>query len=212
LTDEIVREEKEEKEGKVVWRMWVRVYAPNGRASIGVASAASDEKRFAHHDHDVYALCHTRSKNRAISDILGLGEVSAEEMAPTEAVAGENSEKTSAEWRVSTGKEPVNGIQQYPITSKVGKTWGICNVDQEHSEASCIPDVKIKADAPPVRTFLVGKFLDGQKAKHHIEYTLKIDEGFLAAVLVRPIVDANSLGELLSACAWTFEKASETTK
>ncbi|MGA3406219.1 MAG: hypothetical protein ABSD49_10865 [Candidatus Bathyarchaeia archaeon] len=81
LTDEIIHEEKEEKENKkTIWRMWVRVRAPNGREVIGVASASSDEKKFNHPDHDPYALCHTRAKNRAISDILGLGEVSAEEM------------------------------------------------------------------------------------------------------------------------------------
>jgi hypothetical protein len=80
LTDEIIHEEKEQQDAKRIWRMWVEVTAPNGRKVIGVASASSDEKKFSHPDHDPYALCHTRAKNRAISDILGLGEVSAEEM------------------------------------------------------------------------------------------------------------------------------------
>ena len=80
LTDEIVREEEEQKGNKTIWRMWVRVRAPNGRETIGVASASSDERKFNHPEHDVYALCHTRAKNRGFSDILGLGEVSAEEI------------------------------------------------------------------------------------------------------------------------------------
>jgi len=81
LTDTIVREEKETTpDGETVWRMWVKVTAPNGREVIGVAAASSAEREFAHEEHDPYALCHTRAKNRAISDILGLGEVSAEEV------------------------------------------------------------------------------------------------------------------------------------
>src|SRR5208337_5081409 len=84
LTDSLIQVEKEDEESngkrKRTWRMWVQVRAPNGREVIGVASASSDEKKFSHPDHDPYALCHTRAKNRAISDILGLGEVSAEEI------------------------------------------------------------------------------------------------------------------------------------
>lgn len=59
----------------------VRVTAPNGRYVIGVACASTDEKDFAHAEHDPYALAYTRAVNRAISDILGLGEVSYDEMA-----------------------------------------------------------------------------------------------------------------------------------
>ena len=93
LKDEIIKEykeeiEKEDEETKekykaTVWHMWVKVTAPNGREAIGIAAASSDEREFAHDEHDPYALCHTRAKNRAISDILGLGEVSGEEMRPT---------------------------------------------------------------------------------------------------------------------------------
>ena len=96
LNDEIIREEKEEKGSKTIWRMWVRVRAPNGREVMGVASASSDEKKFSHPDHDPYALCHTRSKNRAISDILGLGEVSAEEMLSEVPGASEEVEKAES--------------------------------------------------------------------------------------------------------------------
>ena len=45
-----------------------------------VGSCASNERRFAHIDHDVRAIAHTRSKNRAVADLVGGGEVSAEEI------------------------------------------------------------------------------------------------------------------------------------
>src|SRR5439155_12988301 len=80
LSDEVVYHEKEEKDGVITWRIHTRVTAPNGRSVVGVAACSSNERRFAHPSHDVYAMASTRSKNRAISDILGLGEVSAEEM------------------------------------------------------------------------------------------------------------------------------------
>jgi hypothetical protein len=80
LTDEILRQDKEVDSGRTTWRMWVRVTAPNGRQSTDVGAASSDERKFAHPEHDTYALCHTRARNRAILGILGLGEVSFEEM------------------------------------------------------------------------------------------------------------------------------------
>ena len=81
LTDTILKADKEMKGDKdFVWRFQVRVIAPNGRAAMGIGACDSTERKFAHPEHDVYAMAHTRAKNRAISDILGLGEVSAEEM------------------------------------------------------------------------------------------------------------------------------------
>jgi hypothetical protein len=117
LTDELIHEEQEKKENKTIWRMWVRVRAPNGREVIGVGSASSDEKKFSHPDHDPYALCHTRSKNRAISDILGLGEVSAEEMLSE--VPGELEDAETKEPMPVPGLQPASGVQSgEPVTTE----------------------------------------------------------------------------------------------
>jgi len=52
------------------------------------AIASSKEKsRWAHEEHDVYALAHTRAKNRAIADLIGGGEVSAEEIESEQGLA-----------------------------------------------------------------------------------------------------------------------------
>jgi hypothetical protein len=52
-----------------------------GRSASGVAVASSTEKsKWAHEEHDVFSLAATRSKNRAIADLVGGGEVSAEEI------------------------------------------------------------------------------------------------------------------------------------
>jgi len=85
LSDEIVDEEKHVRveDLSFYWRVRVRVTAPNGRTSEGVAICDSKEKNFAHVEHDVYATAHTRAKNRAISDMVAGGLVSAEEMETT---------------------------------------------------------------------------------------------------------------------------------
>ena len=86
ISDQIVREERREIEGGstggryFVWEITVRAIAPNGRYSDAVGSCASNERRFAHLDHDVRATANTRAKNRAIADLVGGGEVSAEEL------------------------------------------------------------------------------------------------------------------------------------
>jgi len=83
ISDEVLSTEKEEVEGGYVWRIQVRAWAPNGRSAVGIGACSSTEREFAHPDHDIYAIAHTRAKNRAISDLIGSGEVSAEELRAT---------------------------------------------------------------------------------------------------------------------------------
>ena len=83
LSDEIVEQEKTVREDETFyWRIVTRVTAPNGRTSVGVGICDSNERKFAHLEHDVYSTAHTRAKNRAISDMVAGGIVSAEEMSP----------------------------------------------------------------------------------------------------------------------------------
>jgi hypothetical protein len=81
LVDEIISEEKiEEKAGHYKYKFVVRAIAPNGRSSVGVGMCSTSEKDYAAKEHDIYSTAHTRAKNRAISDLVGGGEVSAEEI------------------------------------------------------------------------------------------------------------------------------------
>jgi len=83
LTDKITEKERVEMKDGFLWRFTVDAIAPNGRITQGVGSCDSRERKFAHVEHDVYATAHTRAKNRAISDMVAGGEVSAEEMEQT---------------------------------------------------------------------------------------------------------------------------------
>ena len=82
LSDEIIEEVREEINDvkEWIWTIKVRAIAPNGRSCVGVAKCASSEKSGARKEHDTYTTAHTRAKNRAISDLIAAGEVSAEEM------------------------------------------------------------------------------------------------------------------------------------
>lgn len=81
VSDKITDAQKEvEKDGSITWRIRVVAFAPNGREAEGIGSCNTKEKGFTHKEHDAYAIAHTRSKNRAIADLVGMAEVSAEEM------------------------------------------------------------------------------------------------------------------------------------
>lgn len=83
LTDRITEETQVKNGSGYYWKIKVVCTAPNGRVVEGVGICSSTEKKFSHPEHDIYATAHTRAKNRAISDMIAAGEVSAEEVQPS---------------------------------------------------------------------------------------------------------------------------------
>lgn len=83
ISDEIIGEPKrvDREDGSFVYHYTVKAIAPDGQYTFGVGSCDSkeipDERR---REHDTESKAHTRAKNRAISDLIGFGQVSAEEM------------------------------------------------------------------------------------------------------------------------------------
>lgn len=61
-------------------RVKARAVAPNGRIAEDVGACSIDERRFSKPEHDLVATATTRALNRAISNLVGMGEVSAEEI------------------------------------------------------------------------------------------------------------------------------------
>lgn len=82
LSLELVEEERIVREnGVLAYSALYRAIAPNGQSMIGDGYCDSAEKdRMT--EHSIRATAHTRAKNRAISDLVGGGEVSAEEVFP----------------------------------------------------------------------------------------------------------------------------------
>jgi hypothetical protein len=208
LTDEIVKEEKETKDDETVWRMWVKVTAPNNRSVIGIGACSTKERQFAHKEHDSYALAHTRSKNRAISDILGLGVPSAEEMIGIHP-DHTNTETQSDTPRIETKNEPKvkqrhERITEYPIVYDKTTYGRIRKIDDE---ATILLEKPVIAESPPIG-FLIHKILEKIKAKHP-EFDFKLQtkpDGTLDTIFLRGLQD-NHLKDLISAAGWAFSRA-----
>lgn len=99
ISDELIKEERKDFGKYFTYEITVKVSAQNGRFAYGVGSCASNERNFAHLEHDVRSTAHTRAKNRAISDLVGGGEVSAEEMEAEVIIRDEATEvKENNEW------------------------------------------------------------------------------------------------------------------
>lgn len=114
LSDEIIAQEKTVCEDETFyWRIVTKVTAPNGRTSVGVGICDSKERNFAHIEHDVYSTAHTRAKNRAISDMVAGGVVSAEEMSSPPQQKTKKTQKVRAQEHNALAK----------VKLKKGQTW-----------------------------------------------------------------------------------------
>jgi len=237
VSDELLSYERipaqgKDSEGSFHYRVVVRAFhKPTGRSAIGVAVASKAErKEWAHEEHDIFALCHTRAKNRAIADLVGGGEVSAEEVIPSEAPPESRtveaattpststpmpSEAPKENWtlRVPITKDPIvrDDVKQYALINGT-QAIGMVNILSDGLEASLIPEKPIPAESGPIRGFLVPKVLDSIRTKHpHVEYRLDIGEdGMLRAILIRGRLEEAQIKELVSASKWSFRRAMES--
>jgi len=81
LSVDIVSERKEALEdGNVTYHFVCKATAPNGRFAIGAGSCDVNEKGRANSIHNTRSTAETRAWNRAVSNLVGGGEVSAEEV------------------------------------------------------------------------------------------------------------------------------------
>jgi hypothetical protein len=58
----------------------VKAISPDGRYAEGFGNCSKFERGFTKHNHDIPSTAMTRAINRAVSDLIGAGEVSAEEI------------------------------------------------------------------------------------------------------------------------------------
>lgn len=81
LRVELVEERREETGDGFTYLATYRASTPDGDSMTGDGAASSAEKRPGQATvHNVRSHAHTRAKNRAISDLVGFGEVTAEEV------------------------------------------------------------------------------------------------------------------------------------
>lgn len=89
----------------------VEAEAPDGRTEEGWGNASEFERRFSKPNHDIPSTAHTRAKNRAISDLIGAGEVSADE--------------------IDIGRERIAGRTSGQVKNNIGLTNAVNDVIEE---------------------------------------------------------------------------------
>lgn len=211
-----LREEREDRrEGEVIYHYAYRAIAPNGRYADAVGSASSKERQYAHEVHDVRALAQTRAMERAISNLVGGGELGAEELTgpePSEPPPTPAAPKPSI-WEVPVTKAvqgPEARVRQFPLVSGT-KALGMLNVLKEGYEASLVPEKPIPAEDPAVSRFLIAKVIAGMAEAHPgLAYEVaRAEDGSLAAIMIRGPIEEPLIKELQGAAAWAFGKALE---
>jgi hypothetical protein len=211
--------EGRDKDGNFYYEVITRAFHPaTGRTSTGVAIASRNEKKtWSHEEHDIFALAATRSKNRAISDLVGGGEVSAEEMmADAESGSatsiGSDDEDVAPEQSVTQENlsEPVvsQAPPEYPLLYNK-RNVGNVRIDRERSEAVFIPDKPIPEDCGPVKGFMQPRILEPLTTKHNLQYRLDVRDGMVQSVTITPLPEPKQLEELMTGISWTFAKGSE---
>jgi hypothetical protein len=234
---------EERSDGSKVYHYTYRAVAPNGRFADAVGSASTSERTFSHPDHDVRSLAQTRACNRAISNLVAGGEVSAEEMvsemreererpaareeAKTEGTTAAPEVPVPAQPSPSTWRVPITrdqaileqiqqGVKQHAITSGT-VAQGMVNwiiLPDDLCEVSAVPEKPVPSWRGPIQTFLVGKFLEGERKAHSqdlgFEYELREDEnGMLHGLLVRGRFRQGKVNEIINAVDWAFRHVNE---
>jgi len=219
------REEREEikDDGTRVYHYTYRAIAPSGRFADAVGSASSEERDFAHEVHDVRALAQTRAMERAISNLVGGGELGAEEMLGVEEQAKTSEVKSTPVVEMPKPAEATptkvpaeNGT--FPLKSS-GKTWGYFKRTEGGGELYF--DTPLDMENPGVRmlveSFLYGRVLDGMKKSRTekdlmFEYTPIVENGKLLGISFAAdpeAMDDTTVKEICSSAGWTAARAVE---
>ena len=217
-----------------------RAVAPNGRFADAVGSASTTERQFTHPEHDVRALAQTRACNRAISNLVAGGEVSAEEMlseieitsgtSKTENVPQQNKpspdlkpqtaskveSKPETAWKVpvtanqATPQQIERGVRQFPLLKDL-KSFGMINTLGD--ETAIIPEHSVPINSALIEGFLLRRIIEPLVAKHGLAYSIqRANNGFLEAVLIRGKLPDQQFKELIGGSRWAFERALEEKK
>ena len=124
----------------------------------------------------------------------------------------------------SAAGSPVHalGANNVPVMTNDGVRIASMLVEQRRLHVIPEPNVRLDANSPPLRSFLVGKVLESMQAKDKeaavsgaiqpeaiLSYSVELDEGMLKAIHVENYGDERRLLELKNAIRWTFRRMYE---
>lgn len=140
ISTEITKENRINFEKSFVYEITVRATAPNWRFVEACASCSSIEKEFSHLENDVRATAQTRASNRAISDLIGGWESSAEELNDTKTPTSKTS--TYQSQPKAENKNPVQTTVQKELENSEPHMKGIVHKNNTTYETQELMTVK----------------------------------------------------------------------
>lgn len=150
----------------------VRATLPNGRSVESDALCSRSEKgKSKIKDHDIMATAKTRATNRAIAELIGAGEVTAEEITPVKPRVIDSSEDDLIETSISENQSSENEIKVGDVHQDVDHPE-VVNVKPPALIDECIDALTLrgmKITTETVKTCLEGRF------KNESEYQECID-------------------------------------
>ena len=169
ITCELISEQREDlPDGSFVIKARYRAIAPNGMSMEGDGACWSETKKGGKGDlyHNTISHAHTRAKNRAVLELVGFGEVSAEEIEDD----GEGTPRTT--------------------TARVANKSDEMMTDAQHNKIRALIQDKGSTEeqrAAYLATSFKGKVKTVQKGDHFIFEITKKDASFIIGELMKQV-------------------------
>lgn len=170
----------------------VKAILPNGRYGIGVGDCSIFDKinkddaempsnfelrkRFTNAEHDVISTAHTRAKSRAIADLIGAGEVSAEELGESPKKVQRTSKNNTSEESTNNSK-PANGkrTRRRKRETKKSDDEEVIETKAEVVSNEKKPNLKELSEANPIIKKAINRIQDNEET---VTRTSVVDEVF----------------------------------
>ena len=117
---------------------------------------------------------------------------------------------------------PPSGANSVPVMTNDGVRIASMIVEERRLHVIPESNVRLDANSPPLRSFLIGKVLESMQAKDKeaavsgaiqpeaiLSYSVDLDEGMLKAIHIENYGDERRLLELKNAIRWTFRRMYE---
>jgi len=109
-----------------------------------------------------------------------------------------------------------------PVTTNDGLRIASMVVEERRLQVIPEPNIRLDANSPPLRSFLIGKVLESMQVKDReaaasgaiqpeaiLSFSVEVDQGTLKAIHVENYGDERRLLELKNAIRWTFRRMYE---
>lgn len=123
-----------------------------------------------------------------------------------------------------TGEEQYEAIPEIRELKrdKGGETIAVAQVTKQRLKIEPVPEVSLKADTPPFKSFLLGKIFAGMvsndeasvakgrlKKGEELKYSLAEKAGRIASITIENYREKERLNEIISTTSWTFSRMLE---